>query len=836
MLIWYNIVIIILFYGQMSKTNYFRRTQMANRLTEYCPKKRHYSLRTFLIALVTASIIFIPFIIYHGGIFYYYGDFNVQEIPFYQLVHDAVRNGQLGWSHTTDLGSDLISSYSFYLLGSPFFWLTIPFPNEFVPYLIGPLMILKFACSALSAYIFLKRYVRNPNFAVLGGILYAFSGFSIYNVFFFHFHEPMIMFPLLLAGLDAFLYDKKRGVFALAVFASCIVNYYFFVGQVLFVVMYYLMITFSKTYKFKIKEFLILALEVIIGFSATAFLLLPSVLGLMGNPRLSELPNGWNSLVHNSPQRYWLIILGFFFPSDMPAFPIFTPDSNCKWASVAGWLPLFGMTGVIAYLQLKKRDWIKKLILLLALFAFVPVLNSMFQLMNSSIYYARWFYMIVLVFVLATIKALEDKSADWKRAVTWSTGITVGMAVLIGVMPKITEDDNGVESMTIGVQANFERFWIYVLFALASILAFVLIYKKFRQNTRRFTVMALTGTIVISLVTSFFVIATGSIASSTTEKIKKDIINSREDIKIDDLEEVRSDFYECVDNTSMFWKVQSMNCFQSSVSTSIMQFYEAMGITRDVASRPDMTVYGLRGLFSCKYFFDYVQDEESFTDKNGETKMPYWKYKATYNNFEIYENECYIPMGFTYDEYVTQEEFERIADIYNTEAILNCIVLTKEQMKKYSDITGYDEKKYSLLYGKNPQQFKSVTDSYRFNNETYKEQCEKLAKSSCDSFEYTKSGFKAHYSNNSGDNLLFFSVPYSDGFTATVNGKAVDVEKVNYGFMAVKVPANTECDIEFFYETPGLVAGVKISIVALCAYILYLSTVIVLRKRKIRKV
>ena len=64
----------------------------------------------------------------------------------------------------------------------------------------------------------------------------------------------------------------------------------------------------------------------------------------------------------------------------------------------------------------------------------------------------------------------------------------------------------------------------------------------------------------------------------------------------------------------------------------------------------------------------------------------------------------------------------------------------------------------------------------------------------------------------------------------------MDVEKVNYGFMAVKVPANTECDIEFFYETPGLVAGVKISIVALGAYILYLSTVIVLRKRKIRKV
>lgn len=805
---------------------------MIKRLKGYCPKKRHYSLRAFLIALVTATILILPYIIYHGGIFYYYGDFNVQEIPFYQLAHDAVRNGQTAWNNLTDLGSDFISSYSFYLLGSPFFYLTLPFPNEFVPYLIGPLMILKFACASLSAYIFLKRYVNNPNFAVLGGILYAFSGFSIYNVFFFHFHEPMIMFPLLLAGLDAFLYDKKRGVFALAVFASCVVNYYFFVGQVLFVIMYYLMITFSKTYKFKLKEFLLLALEVIIGFTATAVILLPSVLGIMGNPRLSELPNGWNSLVHNSPQRYWLIILGFFFPSDMPAFPTFTPDSNCKWASVAGWLPLFGMTGVIAYLQLKKRDWIKKLILLLVLFAFVPVLNSMFQLMNSSIYYARWFYMIVLVFVLATIRAIEDKTADWNRAIIWSTGITVGMAVLIGLMPKITEDEDGIEHMTIGVQADFARFWIYVLFALASILAFVLIYKKFRQNTRKFTIMLLSGTLAVALTTSILVVTTGSIASSTTETIKKDIINSRDDIKIKDLENVRSDFYECVDNTAMFWKVQSINCFQSSVSTSIMQFYNAMGLTRDVASRPDMTVYGLRGLFSCKYFFDYIDDEEQFTDKNGETKMPYWKYKATYNHFEIYENECYIPMGFTYDEYVTEKEFERIADINKTEAILNALVLSREQMKKYSDITGYNEAEYNVLYGKEPKNFKSVTDNYRYTEETYKEQCEKLAGSSCDSFEYTQSGFKAHYSNKEEDNLLFFSIPYSEGFKATVNGKAVDIEKVNYGFMAVKVPANTECDIEFTYETPGLSTGVKISLCALLAYTLYITAVVIIRKKR----
>lgn len=807
---------------------------MTNKLTRFSMKNRHYALLSFGLALVAASILFIPFIVINGGVFYYYGDFNVQEIPFYQMAHDAVKSGQLGWSHTTDLGSDFLSSYSFYLLGSPFFWMTIPFPNEFVPYLIGPLLILKFACASLSAYLYLKRYVADKSFAVLGGLLYAFSGFSIYNVFFFHFHEPMIMFPLLLAALDAFLYDKKRGVFAAAVFAACVVNYYFFTGQVLFVIMYYLMLMLTKTCRFRIKEFFILALEVIIGFAATAFIILPSVLGLMGNPRLEELPNGWSSLVHDQPQRYWLIIIGFFFPADMPAFPVFTPDSNCKWASVAGWLPLFGMTGVIAFLQSAKRDWLKKLITLLILFALVPVLNSMFQLMNSSIYYARWFYMLVLMFTLATIRALEDKQTEWNRAVAWSVGITAGIALLIGLMPKITENTDGTEKFSIGVQATLERFWIYVLMALMSLLAFVLIYKKFRDRTPHFAIASVSGVLIVSLVSSAFIIATGALSSSTTKPINEDILNSREDIKIDGLEYFRSDFYECVDNTAMFWKIQSINCFQSSVSTSIMQFYNAMGITRDVASRPNVTSYGLRGLLSCKYIFDYRADgkagsEESFINEDGETKMPYWDYVKTCNGFDIYENECYVPMGFAYDSFVTEEEFERVGDIHKTEAILYSMVLSKEQMKKYSDITGYSDKKYRFLYGEHPEYFDSVVDNYKYGGEVYKEQCSQLASSSCSAFEYTDNGFKAEYSNKSSDNLLFFSVPYSAGFSAQINGKPVEIEKVNYGFMAVRVPGYTDCEIEFTYETPGFSAGIKISLAALAAYLIFLAAVIIYR-------
>ena len=107
------------------------------------PKSRAW--HAFFIALAMAFLLFLPFLIIDKGLFIYYGDFNVQQIPFYRMAHDAVRSGNIFWNWNTDLGANFIGSYSFYLLGSPFFWLTLPFPSGMVPYLMAPLLMLKTA-------------------------------------------------------------------------------------------------------------------------------------------------------------------------------------------------------------------------------------------------------------------------------------------------------------------------------------------------------------------------------------------------------------------------------------------------------------------------------------------------------------------------------------------------------------------------------------------------------------------------------------------------------------------------------------------------------------------
>jgi len=276
-----------------------------------------------------------------------------------------------------------------------------------------------------------------------------------------------------------------------------------------------------------------------------------------------------------------------------------------------------------------------------------------------------------------------------------------------------------------------------------------------------------------------------------------------------------------------------------------MQFYEKIGIKRDVASRPDFSAYGLRPFLSTKYYFDYSLDngdytiDKSFVDNKGVTKMPGWKFIKSNNNFDIYLDENYIPMGYCFDSYITEEEFERIREKDRPQALVNAMVLSHEQMKKYSSITGYTDEKYAALYSQNPDRFKSVVDNYSFGTPQLEQACNKLKADCCSSFEYTKEGFTAKYENKGGEKLMFFTVPYSEGFTAEVNGEAVEVEKADYGFMAVKVPAKSSCDIVFKYRTPGFDLGIKITLCAAAAFALYMLVVLitavvkrVLRKRK----
>ncbi len=759
--------------------------------------------RAFFLALATSAAVFIPFVIYNGGYFIFIGDFNAQQIPFYKLVHQAVRSGNFGWSWTTDLGANFVASYSFYNLTSPFFWLTVPFPNDWVPYLMAPLLILKNACAAFTSYFYLARFVRRKEFAVLGSLLYAFSGFMFYNTFFNHFHEVVVFFPLLLIGMEKLVTENKHGFFAVAVAVNAIVNYWFFIGSAVFCIIYLAFRCTDRSWKASFKKFCWVGFEAVLGMGLSMFVFLPAVLGILGNPRTTSdnILSGWNFWVYWHEQRLPAKIASFLFPPHVPSRPVMFPDHGAKWSSLSAWLPLFGASGLIAYLLTPKRSWLKKLLCTCILIALIPGLNSIFILFNNS-YYTRWFYMLILMMCLATVLAMERRGTNYLRGVKWCAGITAGFILAIGFTP-VKKDGE----WKVGLASDMLTFWLYALFTVLCLVVSYLLVRKFK-NTPGMAKAAISGVCVISLLFGWIYFTDAKNSRSSDNWIIENAIEGKNMVQFPEDENfVRTDFYETIENLGMYWDRPTIQAFHSIVPVSLMEFYPQVGVTRDVSSKPETKLYALRSLLSVRWLvIEQRQAEQS--------PMPGYSFVRSDGNFNLYENDNFVPMGFAFDHFITQTTFDNTPKDFRCRLLMKGLLLSEDAISRHHDIL-------------TPLAKDEADD---LSEDAYVKDCQQRRRQAAYQFVTDNKGFTSKISLTK-DNLVFFSVPYDKGWTATVNGKPAEIEKVDIGFMAVRVPSG-DSTIRFDYHTPGLETGLWVSGFSLVLFICYLITCRVLKNKR----
>lgn len=761
---------------------------------KYTPRRA--CRQSFLLALAIAAGIFLPFVILDHGLFFYYGDFNVQQIPFYQLVHRAIRSGDIFWNWYTDLGVNFIGSYSFYNLFSPFFWLTLPFPTEWTPYFMAPLLVLKTACAAAAASLFLSRFTEDRRYAVLGSLLYAFSGWATYNVFFNHFHEAYVVFPLVLYALELLVVDGRRGLFALTVAANAAINYWFFIGVAVFVMLYVLVRTVSRGWDMTVRKFVSLSLEAVFGVMIAGAALLPSVLAILGNPRTTSdnLLWGWDFWVYGHGQRPPAILASLFFPPDIPSRPNMFPDHGAKWASLSAWLPMVGPSLVIAYLLSSPKSWLKRMLYTCLVIAMVPGLNSLFILLNHS-YYARWFYMPLLLMALASTLALErwerDRSAPVWRGVRITACVCGAVILAVGLTP---DDADG--EWTIGLSTYPERFWIYAAIVAISLCAFVWALRCGQDRRggsplRRYGI-ALGGMCIIYSVT---MITMGRLHSNERDWMRETALNQSPSLPVTEGEFARADLYDSMDNLGMFWGLPNIQAFHSIVPVSLMEFYPSVGVKRDVSSKPQPEFYELRSLLSVKWLF-VDEDEEDFNQPS----TAYFSYYDTQLGFNIYQNDNYLPMGLCYDRYVTRTQWNGTPESERVRLLHRGVLIEDEDVRGIIQIIDRVDSE----------------DAADLDEIRYLQDVRRLRENAADSFSRDNRGFTSTLSPDT-DCVVFYSVPYDKGWSATVNGVPTRVLKVNGGFCGVPVNAGNAV-VRFTYLAPGLIPGALLTLAGLLLY------------------
>ena len=764
---------------------------------------------------LTAAIFFLPFYILDGGFFHYAGDFNSQQISFYRYMNGFVKGAGYPdstfagaphntFSWATDLGSGVMNAYSFYLYGSPFFWLSVLLPQSWLPYMMVPLLVLKFGVAGGGAYLYLRRYVKNANYAVLGACLYALSGFAVYNVFFNHFVDVVALFPYLLWALDEAIYEDRHGLFAFWVAVNLLNNYFFFVGQVIFLCIYFVCKLTTKDFRLTARKFGHLLWESVLGVAMGCLLLFPAVLSLLQNPRTIDLSSGWGFLTYAKVQQYLAILLSWILPPDSPYLTSVWSEGVIKWTSMTAYLPLCSLAGAMAYWRSRKADSKKRIVAVCAVCALVPVLNSAFYALNSS-YYARWYYMPTLILAAMTVNALEDPDVDLDapaRGIGW-----IMLATLVFAVVPVRDDTT--ETWSFGVLKNPEQFFVVLGFGLLGLMLYRVLCSKWRQDSR-FAQRMTAAVLVFACAFTMVHIGIGKFGQwhTDSELVEQDTnaLLLKNDLPEGDY---RIDTYKIHDNIGMWLDKSCLQYFGSTAAPSILSFYPGLGVKRDVRSEPEITNYALRGLLSVEYLITTPEQRESFEDEADAG----WTYLADVDGYTLYHNDNYVPMGFAYDYYVTEATYQTSIKTLRSNLLMRALVLTDEDVAQYGKyLTELSEDMLNDLH-----------------YDSYTQDCADRRAHSCSVFQMNNAGFHAEITLDKA-NLVFFSVPYDDGFTAYVNGEKTDILQVDEGLMAVLCPAGAS-SIDFVYQAAGLSASRVVTAVAIPVWVVYVAC-FVRRKRR----
>lgn len=349
-------------------------------------------------------------------------------------------------------------------------------------------------------------------------------------------------------------------------------------------------------------------------------------------------------------------------------------------------------------------------------------------------------------------------------------------------------------------------------------------------------------------------------------------------------------------NDALAQKYYGTTRYASFNQINYIRFLEEMELIQKGDENATRWVRGLRGIPLLQTFGN-VKYSLSKTKITKNTKPQLlnsgYDFVAEKAGISILKNRYSLPFGYTYDKYIEPSEIKKLIAykidprllvtirtelLYsgagkNADKIVNSLkpIVSKKYTNKANfeqaiktniGEVNYERYKFQILkhstitikeqiallnafvYEKdfnkniNINDFKKATASdsninvKQFNFKIYKELVENLKEDTLQITEFSQSNIKGKI-NLSKHKLLFFTIPFDEGWKIKVNNKNAELSRVNYGFTGISLPPGNY-DIELYYVPKFSIISSWVSIIA---SLLFWSLVIldILRKRKKKK-
>ena len=633
------------------------------------------------------------------------GDYSSQQFSFYTNGYDDwwhfFKTGEFVLYDTnTFLGADNIGSNSFYYLFDPFFLPILLVPRQLVPQGMAVLTIFKIAASGMTFFLYMRYLGASRRASKITGFAYAFSGWMTWYLWFNHFTEVAIVFPLMLLGIEIVLKEKKPWVLAASICLMGFVNYFF---CICFVMCAFLYAMFRYVQRIKLNTWKDNLWILLFGFLAFAFGLLlpmmvvfPSAMHALTSPRASganylvylqeafktknlkkifELLTDWNAVTKTDQNKARILypFIEFIFPVASCRGTPLTVLGNETYDNVAGsfycFLPMLLLLVPALKSSLKQKHFSVLVPIVFFIFAlFTPAFYYLFHGFTQA--YSRW-----TLFVTTSIMAYTGLYLDKADEINftdylYSWGALAGLIIAGGVSADYivkNYSDSFKERVPI---------WLAVVIELAylTVLVSVLLLIKSKKKPKFYSVFVGFLTLEIALMGAFVIQGHGVENYYNTNKgvIKNDALHAL----VEQTTKKDKTYYRSysslgsstASNDEMRNNFNGFNFFHSIYNYNVADICNWSAITNGtspgswsgnyVEKRP-----GLDTLLGVKYY--YVEDDYYQYQRRREASSESFRYNVPLNyvdvtneykgkEFRVYKNMNYIDFALTYDKvYVT---------------------------------------------------------------------------------------------------------------------------------------------------------------------------------------
>lgn len=321
---------------------------MINKLKLFCQKHYLYLLSFFIpFTIITFYFAYrnmFPF----GNSSILTVDLGQQYIDFFAYFRRTLLNhnfSDIFYSFSNGYGGEMIGIWAYYLM-SPINLILLIFPAKFINAAILLITIIKYALSGLTFSIFLKNQKIKNNLLIISlSIAYSMNGWMIANQLNIMWLDGVILLPLILMGIDRILNNQKPSLFIISYFGIIVINYYIAYMISIFIAVYVIFSLYIKHINFKVTLIKLskITVSVIISILLSSFILIPNLIELKSGKASYTLLNMKPNIEYNPLFMVTKLFNGSFNFSQMPSG---YPNIFVGSIAIIGFLAFFGISGI----------------------------------------------------------------------------------------------------------------------------------------------------------------------------------------------------------------------------------------------------------------------------------------------------------------------------------------------------------------------------------------------------------------------------------------------------------------------------------------------------------